>query len=197
MAEGTVIELVKRSDTDLSVPSVYYYPRVEFQTRNNERIEFVSSSGTNPPSHRKGEKVEVLYLPNEPQNAFIKRFFPLWGAALIIGSVGGIFLLIGGTLLGISRFKSGRENYLKQNGARIETEFMGVEINKRIEVNGRNPFRVLTQWQNPATGELVTFKSNDLWFDPSNHIQGRKITVFMERNNPKKYYVDLSFRPND
>lgn len=197
LSEGTVIGLAERSDTDLSVTSIYYYPMVEFHTRTNERIEFLSSSGTNPPSYRKGEKVEVLYLPNEPQNAFIKGFFSLWGAALIIGGVGGMFLLIGGTILGVSRFKSSRDNYLKQKGARIETEFMGVEINKRIEVNGRNPYRVLTQWQNPATGELITFKSNDLWSDPSNHILGRKITVFMERNNPKKHYVDLSFLPGD
>jgi hypothetical protein len=37
---------------------------------------------------------------------------------------------------------------------------------------------------------------SNLWYDPSGQIDREKITVFMERNNPTKYYVDLSFLPS-
>ena len=68
-------------------------------------------------------------------------------------------------------------------------------INKSLTVNDRSPFLILTQWLNPATSELHIFESNNIWFDPTNHIKTKKIRVFIDRKNPKKYYVDLSFLP--
>jgi hypothetical protein len=44
----------------------------------NSTVEFKDSVGTNPPSHRAGDKVTVLYLPGDPQRqAIIDRGFLL------------------------------------------------------------------------------------------------------------------------
>jgi hypothetical protein len=104
--------------------------------------------------------------------------------------------LIGATIILITLLRGRRDKYLKQQGTPIETEYQRVELNKAFAVNGRHPFRVLTQWQNPATSEVHVFASNNLWYDPSSYIKSNKIRVFIERNNPKKYYVDLAFLPN-
>ena len=69
-AEGTVVELLRSSSSD----SITYRPVVHFSNQNGEQIEFTSSAGSNPPSYSKGEKVEVLYLPTEPQNSKINGF---------------------------------------------------------------------------------------------------------------------------
>ena len=190
-AEGTIVELVRSNSSD----STTYRPVVHFNNQNGEQIEFTSSAGSNPPSYSKGEKVEVLYLPNEPRNAKINGFFSLWGGSLIIGGIGGVFFLIGAGILLVSLLKSRSDEYLKKHGASIETEFQSVAINTSLKVNGRSPFRVLTQWLNPATSELHIFESNNIWFDPTSHIKTKKIRVFIDRKNPKKYYVDLAFLP--
>ena len=190
-AEGTVVELLRSSSSD----STTYRPVVHFSNQNGEQIEFTSSAGSNPPSYSKGEKVEVLYLPTEPQNAKINGFFSLWGGPLIIGGIGGVFFLIGAGILLVSLLKGRSDEYLKKHGTPIETEFQSVGINKSLTVNGRSPFLILTQWLNPATSELHIFESNNIWFDPTNHIKTKKIRVFIDRKNPKKYYVDLSFLP--
>lgn len=191
--QGKVIELVRVRSSDNS--SYYYKPVVTFKTSKGEAVEFTSSSGSNPASFSVGEEVPILYLPAKPQEAKIKGFFSLWGAAAIVGGIGSVFFLVGIIILLVAKLKNKKEKYLKQYGTPIETRFQSVQLNKSFEVNGRNPFQVLTQWQNPSTSEIHVFKSNNIWFDPTDHINDREITVYIEKNNPKKYFVDLSFLP--
>jgi hypothetical protein len=190
-AEGTVMDLVLSRSDD----STTYRPLIHFQDQQGETIEFMSSVGSNPPSYSEGDKVEVLYIPSKPQNARVNGWFSLWGAATIVGSLGVVFFLIGCgiTLVGVLKTRS--EEYLRAYGKPIETEFQSVEQNTLVRVNGRYPFRIVSQWQNPVTSEIHVFRSNDLWFDPTDYIRDRPIRVFIERTNPRKYLVDLSFLP--
>jgi len=188
---GTVVDLEQSRSSD----STTYRPVVSFTSQKGEAIRFTSSSGSNPPSYSKGEKVEVFYLPAEPYKAKINGFFSLWGGAVIIGGMGGVFFLIGAGITLVIMLKNRSDEYLKKQGIPIETQFQGVEVNKALSVNGRNPFRITTQWLNPETSEVHVFESGNLWFDPTDHVKNKKIRVFIERNNPKKYYVDVSFLP--
>ncbi|MDX3775717.1 DUF3592 domain-containing protein [Chromatiaceae bacterium AAb-1] len=190
-AEGTVVELVRSRSGD----STTYQPVVQFTAQHGQPIEFISSTGSNPPSYSEGQNVEVLYRAGEPQNARISGFFSLWGGAVILGGIGGVFFLIGAGIILVSLLKTRKDEFLKTHGIPIETEYQSVELNTALSVNGKHPFRVLSHWQNPSTSDLHIFKSNNLWFDPSNYIKDKKITVFIEPGNPKKYYVDLSFLP--
>lgn len=54
-----------------------YFPVVRFRTANNVRVEFKDSIGSNPPSRRVGDKVTVLYLPDDLTSAIIDR--GVWG----------------------------------------------------------------------------------------------------------------------
>lgn len=190
-AVGTVVDLVRSESSD----STTYKPVVRFIDRTGEEIEFTSSTGSNPPSYSRGEQVEVLYLPSQPQKARIHGFFSLWGLPLIFGGLGALFFAIGAGLSLVGALKARRTEYLKKHGTPIETEFQSVVLNQALSVNGRHPFRVLTQWLNPSTSKVHVFESNDLWFDPSDYITDKRIRVFIDRNNPKRYYVDLSFLP--
>ncbi|MDR2174134.1 MAG: hypothetical protein LBE32_08070 [Burkholderiales bacterium] len=75
------------------------------------------------------------------------------------------------------------------------TDFQSVALNTSLRVNGRHPFHVLTQWQDPITGEIRIFESHNVWFDPTQYCTNQQITVYIEPGDPKKYYVDLSFLP--
>jgi hypothetical protein len=196
-AQGTVIDLVRSrsSSSSSSSSSSTYAPVVRFVTAKGEKIEFTSSSSSNPPSHSQGESVEVLYQPGAPRDARINGFVSLWLGPMIVGGIGSIFFLIGGGIALASVLQGRKEAYLRQSGTRILTTFQSVELNTSLSVNGRHPFRVSTQWTNPSTSEIHVFESENLWFDPSPHINDRPITVFIEPGNPKKYFVDLSFLP--
>lgn len=121
--------------------------------------------GSNPPSYDQSERVSVLYEPSSPQAAKIDGFFSLWGGALIVG------------------------------GIEIHASFQGVEQNTGLTVNGCSPFRLVCQWQHPQTRELHIFRSDNLWFDPTDLVSQEKIPVRVDEGNLKKYWVDTSFLP--
>jgi hypothetical protein len=190
-APGTVIKL----EHSRSSSSTSYYPVVRYRTAAGQEITFRSSFGSNPPSHAVGEAVEVLYNESDPSDARIKSFFALWGGAAIIGSIGAVFALVGGGILYWRRRAAELAQYLRRHGMPVQTDFQNVELNTALRVNGRHPWRIVTQWKNPASGELHLFHSASLWFDPTSHIGTRQITVYLDRRNPKRYHMDVSFLP--
>ena len=149
-----------------SSDSITYAPVVEFQTKNGSRIEFISSTSSNPPSYSRGETVEVLYNESSPEKARINGFFSLWGGALIVGLIGLVFFLIGFLIILFGTLKSKNIKKLKESGTRISAEFQSVQQNTSLTVNGRHPFQILAQWQNPSTSKIHIFNSDNLWFDP-------------------------------
>jgi hypothetical protein len=83
-AEGRVVRM--NSESRSSGGGYTYYPVVRFRTAGNSTVEFKDSVGTNPPMHRTGDKVTVLYLPGDPQRqAIIDRGFVLnWAIPAVI-----------------------------------------------------------------------------------------------------------------
>lgn len=188
---GIVTELAVSRSSD----STSYYPIVAFQDASGRQIEFQSRSGSNPPSFKRGERVSVLYEPSVPENAQINSFFSLWGMSLIAGGLGLVFTLVGAgmVLFGVLRGRS--KAYLAKHGTEVLAKFSSVEQNTSLTVNGRNPFRIVCQWQHPQTGDLHVFRSGNLWFDPSNHIERDTVPVLVNESNLKRYWVDTSFLP--
>jgi len=195
--QGTVIELVRsRSSSSSNGSSDYTYaPVVKFETKDGSLIEFQSSTSSNPPSYAEGETIEVLYQKSSPHDAKIKGFFSLWGLSMILGIIGSVFSLIGLGMVFAGIKKSQRIKGLKQSGTRISAEVQSVGRNASLEVNGRNPYQIVAQWQNPTTTKIHIFKSENIWFDPEEHIKGDTIEVLIDQSNPKIYHVDTSFLP--
>ena len=86
-AAGTVIEL----RSEVSDGDEVFYPVVRFTTAEGRSVEFVSSSGSSPPSESVGDEVEVLYDPDDPNDAQLSGFFHLWLWPLVLGPLGLIF----------------------------------------------------------------------------------------------------------
>lgn len=190
-SDGTVVELISvRSDS-----STTYKPLVEFETRTGELIEFTTSSSSNPPSYYKGEPVEVLYQEHAPRNAQINNFSSLWLLTLILAGIGFVLFLIGFLIIFFGRLKSKKKAYLMKNGVAVKAKIKSIEINRSLVVNGSSPYNIYTEWKNPSASEIHIFKSDNIWFDPTDYIEGDEITVLIEQDNPKTYYVDLSFLP--
>jgi hypothetical protein len=190
---GTVVQLVARQSSG-SGSSTTYAPKVQFTTQAGARIEFVSSASANPPSYASGEQVEVLYLQSAPEQARINGFFSIWGAPLILGSLGFIFTLAGGGILSAGIAKGKRDAFLKSNGRAIAADVERVGENTSVTSNGRHPFCIYAQWQDPASSKIYSFQSDDIWFDPAKYV-GKQVKVMIDPNDPKRYYMDLEFLP--
>jgi hypothetical protein len=188
--QGTVIALRPQQSSD----STTYVPVVRFQL-GPRSIEFDSRASSNPPSYQVGETVPVLYLPSNPYRAKIDSFFFLWGGPVILASLGSFFFLIGGGFIATARLQKRTDNRLMQEGVPVQAEVQQIDLDKDISVNGRHPFRVVAQWQDPTTAQIHVFESHNVWFNPSKFIKHNQVRVFMDRSNPKRYYVDLSFLP--
>jgi hypothetical protein len=67
---------------------------VEFRTAEGQTIRFQGSTGSNPPTYRVGEKLQVRYDPQSPESAVIDSW-DLWLPSTILIGAGGFFVLIG------------------------------------------------------------------------------------------------------
>lgn len=194
---GTVVDLARStsSSTTSSGSSSTYRPVVSFQDKTGQEHEFIASVGSNPPSHRKGDVVEVLYLGGQEQEAKINSFVHLWFSTVLFGGMGLVFASTGLGLVLPSWIRRKSHERLRQSGTPVIAKVQQVVENRRQRRGGRHPYQVVAQWQSPRTGEIHVFKSENIWFDPGPHLGSDELTVFIERDNPKKYYVDLTMLP--
>lgn len=188
---GTVVDLVEKRDSDGST----YSPVVRFTTPHGREITYTESFSGYPAPYDVGEPVEVLYSAEKPDQGRIKGFMSLWLGPLVLGGIGSVFTLIGGGILLARRGGKRSRNYLMAYGTAIQTDLQGVERNTSFEVNGRHPWRITSQYLDPATNKLRVFHSENLWFDPSKFVTSKQMTVLLDPKDPRRYHMDLSFLP--
>jgi hypothetical protein len=190
-AAGVVVEL----DPSYSSDGTTYAPIVRFLTTEEQEVVFRSSVSSSPPSYEVGEQVEVLYDPANPDDAVIDSVWQVYLAPMIVGFVGGVFFLIGGGMLGGLLIARRRRERLQAIGHRVTANVTDVYLNTSLEINGRNPYVITAQWDNPDTGRVHVFKSDSIWFDPSAYLAGGTIDVLIDPADPSKYHVDTAFLP--
>jgi len=191
-AEGTVVDLEYSVSSN---ESGGYRPVVVFFTPNGQRIRFTSSLSSNPPMYKRGETVAVVYQADNPFDARISGFFSLWSISLILGTVGGMFFLASTALGYLPKLKERHDEYLRKHGTPLKTEFQRVTQSRSTWINGIRPCQVFTQWTHPLSAETRVFRSDYLLFDPTPYIKTKNIMVFVDKDDPEKYLVDLSFIP--
>lgn len=190
-SEAKVIKLVAHRSDD----GTTYSPVYVFSTKDGRNIEGESSSSSNPPSYSVGETLKVYYNPANPEDNELDGIFNLWGGAIIMGILGIVFFGIGGGIIASGVVKQRRYAQLKDTGTPVFAEVTGVNYNTSLKVNGRSPYIITAQWQNPSDNKVYIFESDNIWFDPSAHINDEHITVLIDPKNPKNHMIDISFLP--
>lgn len=116
-------------------------------------------------------------------------------AKWLLTLLGLMFTGVGGGILFVGERNAKRAAWLLQHGQRIDAELREVELNTSFQVNGRHPYRAIVEARAGFGRELRQFRSANIWFDPTRHLSGRRIAVYVDPANPKRYHVDLSFLP--
>ncbi len=93
-AQGVVVDIEtvrsKRSNSDS------YKVVIEYRPENSDPVQFRPGfSGAQSLLPKKGDTVEVLYDPANPEAARLNSFLDLWMAPTILMGMGGIFALLG------------------------------------------------------------------------------------------------------
>ena len=171
-----------------------YHPVIRFITRSGDSIQFRSNAGCNPSCWDVGERVDVLYDPAQPLGARTATFFGQHIGSFVFGILGLVFSAVGYLWLYVVRRRAALEEELRRFGRRIDAKFVEVERRMNIQVNGVHPWRLVCQWQDPGSQEVHVFRSGNLWFDPSEYVS-ETVPVFVDRNDLRRYYVDLSSLP--
>ncbi len=73
----------------------YSSPVVRFRTAEGREIMFTSKWRSRPADYDVGEQVEVLYPPARPGDASIGSMWEQRGVSIILGAIGGTFMLFG------------------------------------------------------------------------------------------------------
>lgn len=185
---GNVVDLLPAR----SNKSTTYAPVVIYDDQYGVDHRYISNVSSSPPAYDIGEIVVIYYNPKNPDDAMIGGWQGYLGA-IICGGIGLIFTLLGSIFLLARKFSNARNTHLKQTGLLVAAKFISVDMNRHVTVNRRHPFIIRCEWKDTLTGETYAFKSGFIWTDPGPVIDtNRKIDVYIDRNNPRKYYVDLA-----
>ncbi|NEQ53602.1 MAG: DUF4870 domain-containing protein [Leptolyngbya sp. SIO3F4] len=84
---GTVTQVLEKTDDD---GDTLYKPVIVFNLPQNETYEVSSSGWSSYLTYKKGESVEVLYSPSEPNNAIIDTWLDKWFLVTIALSISAI-----------------------------------------------------------------------------------------------------------
>jgi hypothetical protein len=194
-ATGTVIDLSRQRDNE---GGVVFHPVVVFTTAEGEVVEFVAPFGSSPPSVQPGDRVEVLYDPDDPYHAELGDFLDLW-------LFPGVIVVIGGSFLGSALFvrhrtrglSSADTEWLRRHGHFVRGGSPRVTHDETIDVRGRSPFRVDVDVYDPVHNEVRVLSSERVWFDPSPFLTDREtLDVYIDPERSERYLVDLSFLPH-
>jgi hypothetical protein len=92
--------LVKRDEGGIEIePKYRYRPVIRFKTHSGRTIDFIPAVSMRPAPYQVGEPVEVIFNPDEPNQAQINRFWYVWFNVFILIFFG--LFTIGMGLLGI------------------------------------------------------------------------------------------------
>jgi hypothetical protein len=186
--DGTVVALTEGTSSDSSTS---WYPTVEF-TVDGKRYSFQSSTGSNPPSYKKGESVPVAYDADDPSNARISSFWSAYLAPLIVGGLGVVFTPIGMVLFVKGRRITRLQAWLREHGQQVWAEIEHVGRDFTTEINGRHPYIVHATWRDERTARTYTATSDYLRDDPGLRLQGQThVRVLYDPANPDRNLIDL------
>ena len=93
-AEGTVVNYKKLSRGRSSV----HKPVIQFSDRDSNQREFISEVGGFEGFYTVGQKVEILYLPENPKRAVINDYRSLWMETTFNAGAGCFIFLLGAVL---------------------------------------------------------------------------------------------------
>lgn len=133
---------------------------------------------------KEGDIVNILYLPNNPNR--ITNLSTLKVPQTIFWVMGGIVVGLGVLLIVLDAKKKIQLKILKERGYLVTAVIKRFDINKYSRVWGEHPAIIECE---DSVGNI--YKKKFLCFRKASINVGDTITVYVDRQNEKKYVIDI------
>jgi Protein of unknown function (DUF3592) len=90
--KGIVVRMLSKSG---SKGGIIYAPVYQFRTIDGRTIEVEESIYSKPPQFQEGQSVDILYDPQNPEKARVKKWMNLYFPTIVLAGMGVIFVGIG------------------------------------------------------------------------------------------------------
>lgn len=182
---GTITKISSYRNTNHDRTSEVYVSYTVEGKKYESKLNSYSSS------FYEGKEIDIYYDKDNPNKIGVKSLDLLF---LIFPGIGLIFLIIGGTGILVKVKKRKLEKSLKENGELIYANYVETVLNTLYTVNGKHPYNVICEWNNPLDNKKYIFKSKNIWINPKSIIEERNIKqfpIYIDRNNKEKYVIDV------
>jgi len=167
------------------------YPVVSFEV-DGRPVEIKGQIGSRPAAHKVNDTVIVYYQAHEPVHALIGNFRELYLLATILSGVGVLMVGIGGGFLWVPGWLRRKRERIIAEGVSAQAKVVDIFIDRSLRVNGRSPWVIEAEFQDPITGETIRCKSHYLWEAPNGPYRvGGPVTVFYLPDRPRKCAFQL------
>lgn len=185
---GTIIAMKELPSSD---GRTTFYAVVRFTTREGKEITFQSSVGSNYDGYSEGKEIWLVYPPENPKKAQLNGDF----GAIWLALLGLLFTFIGIAPPLATRYYNKKKTHVLHQGRPITALITGIRVFGSANAMGCSPYHIVCKWHDPSADKIHVFESEDIYFDPKPYIHRQQITVYVNDNNMKNYYVDISFLP--
>lgn len=138
-----------------------------------------------------GKEMEIWYNPQSPAEVHTNVLDILHWMFMGMGS---LFFILGSCFFVIPLVQGNKQKKLAQDGEMIRADIMEIAINRGYSVNGRHPYYISCRWRNPENGQYYLFRSENIWYNPQDMLDEKKLCtlpVYLDPKNYKRYYVSL------
>lgn len=164
---------------------------------NVDNTQYESKLNSYSSSFYEGKEIDIYYDKENPSKIGIKSLDLLF---LMFPGFGLIFVIIGGIGIIIKIKKKKDEKKLKTTGKTIYANYVETVANTSYRVNGKHPYNIICEWNNPLDNKKYIFKSKNLWINPESIILEKNIKqfpIYIDESNKKKYIVDTDSLTED
>ena len=135
-----------------------------------------------------GDTIIINYSPDDPSKIITNMGSKILGFVII--PLGSIFALLGLILIMKKIHSDQKRNKLIQSGECLTGIITNVERNKYVTINKIHPYKAECEVIDPYSNEKFLYSSDNIMGNIS-AIIGREVTVYVDSNNKKNYYVDI------
>ena len=176
------IDEIRRAGDEHNVYVVYKYDGERY---GPSLINFYSST------MHEGDEIKLIVDPENPQRVSYANGNMI--AALVLLPMSIIFIAVGTIPLICKAIRKGRADKLLTAGMGVWAKVDHVEVVTRYSVNGMHPRKIVASYRDDYTGEEHFCKSDNIWDNRYYNLdQGTDIKVYLDRDDKRRYYVDVS-----
>ncbi|MEK7287089.1 MAG: DUF3592 domain-containing protein, partial [Elusimicrobiota bacterium] len=173
---------------------------VEFKTDKGEKIRFKGGGSSDGSDYETGMKVQVVYDGDNPQDARVGDFMQFWLGPLGVTLFGLLFFLAGVfSFVGISSvdkdFGPGFHKKMNRDALMMSKEKIRIsgtvkEVKPQKGDQGAEFIVIATVWMPDGVSEEA-FESIPIFFDPGGGILGKRVNIYIDPSDRKRYHVDI------